>query len=285
MAYTYQIPQFTGADFAFHVGAARVEGSFHEHGHDFIELVVITGGSSDHIVNGKRYQIGAGDVYVLNEGAVHAFENARALDLVNVMYTPPLLQMLGDDARSQAGFQALFVISTAAEGEYRCTMRLDGDGLARVRRLLEQMIAEQQGSLPCRGTILRACFVELAALLVRSYGLNQTRIEGPPAALRLADTVGHISEHPAEEHSLDTLAARSGLSRRHFARLFRQCYGTSPMEYVLSRRLDMAARLLVDKKDMSVSAVAYASGFNDSNYFTRQFSRRVGMAPREMRRR
>jgi transcriptional regulator GlxA family with amidase domain len=79
--------------------------------------------------------------------------------------------------------------------------------------------------------------------------------------------------------SLDQLAKHSGLSRRHFARLFRELFGTSPMDYVLAARLERSVRMLRETA-RPVSAVAYACGFNDSNYFSRAFRARYGIAPR-----
>jgi AraC-like DNA-binding protein len=46
-----------------------------------------------------------------------------------------------------------------------------------------------------------------------------------------------------------------------------------------------AAALLDETPAWSVAEVAARSGFADSNYFSRQFRRRFGVAPREFRRR
>lgn len=281
MPFTYDIPDSGEPEFALHIGPALVNGDFHEHGHSFTELVVITGGKSDHIVNGQRYAIGAGDVYVLNDGAVHAFRNARELTLVNVMYGPRMMDAVGADVRALAGYQALFVISTAAGGEYRCMMHLGQDELERIQRTLQRMIAEQHASAgsPARRTLLCAFFTELVALLSRSYAGSGVRVSGPSSALRIADTAGYIAQRAGDDLSLDLLAEHSGLSRRHFARLFRELFGTSPMDYVLARRLEMSVRMLRETT-RPVSAIAYACGFNDSNYFARAFKARYGLAPR-----
>jgi AraC family L-rhamnose operon transcriptional activator RhaR/AraC family L-rhamnose operon regulatory protein RhaS len=74
----------------------------------------------------------------------------------------------------------------------------------------------------------------------------------------------------------------SGLSRRHFLRLFQQVYGTSPLQHLLDLRLQHAAALL-NSTALPITRVAFESGFADSNYFTRQFTARYGVAPRKFR--
>jgi AraC family transcriptional regulator, L-rhamnose operon regulatory protein RhaS len=283
MPKTYQITQFKGVDrFPLHVGPTRVEGNFHEHTHAFVELVVITGGRALHVVNGRRYEIGAGDVYVLSGGAVHAFEDAQALELVNVMYAPSMLSALDSEVRSLPGYQALFVISPSMSGEYRCTMRLNRRSLQAVMDVLATMGQENRATRPGHQTVLRAGFAHLVVLLARHYSRGDVRVRGPGPALRLADVVGYLESHYRERLTIDSLADRAGLSRRHFLRLFGRLYGTTPIRYQSRLRLARACDLLRNT-DLGITRVAFECGYEDSNYFSRSFSKKQGCSPREYR--
>lgn len=279
--YSMRDYQDSGA-FPFHIGPATVDGRFAVHTHDFAELVVILDGTGRHVINGAPYDVGAGDVSVFNLGATHGFERARRLRMVNVMYAPSLLAPIGPDVRALAGFQALFVISPTAGADYRCMMRLDKKGLEQARGLLTRMSDEFSAKRPGSYTLIRALLTELVVLLSRRYSHGGVNVAGPEAALRLAATAGHMSATFREPHTVAQLADMTGISRRHFMRLFKQINGVSPLQYLLDLRLRHAAQLL-RTTPMPITRVAFDSGFSDSNYFTRQFARRYGEAPREWR--
>jgi AraC family transcriptional regulator, L-rhamnose operon regulatory protein RhaS len=278
-AHLYRIAQYPGTgEFPFHIGSATVEGQFHQHTHDFVELVVVTGGSGRHVINGRPYRVGGGDVFVFNLGAAHGFEQAHRLEMVNIMFPPWMLAGAGPDTRSLAGFQALFVVGPASGEEFRCMLRLDRAGLAQVQAMLKRMLDEFNGRRQGCQTLLRAWLLELVVFLSRRYSHRGVTVEGPAGGLRLAEVGGFMGANFREELRLPDLAARAKLSRRHFIRQFRRVYGTTPLQHVLDLRLRHAAQLL-SASSRSVTAIAYESGFRDSNYFTRQFARRFGVAP------
>jgi len=66
-------------------------------------------------------------------------------------------------------------------------------------------------------------------------------------------------------------------------RLFKQCFDTSPMDYIIRLRLLHACELLRETP-ASVGEIAYDVGFKDSNYFTRQFKHIIGRTPTQYRR-
>lgn len=72
------------------------------------------------------------------------------------------------------------------------------------------------------------------------------------------------------------LAARSGVSSRHFRRLFQQATGLSPQQYVLNLRLNEAKRLL---GSMPIYEVAERVGFENALYFSRLFKEKIGVSP------
>jgi len=61
------------------------------HTHDFSELVIILGGQGTHITKHSRFELFAGDIFVINGETAHGYENPKNLHLVNIMYRPELL--------------------------------------------------------------------------------------------------------------------------------------------------------------------------------------------------
>ncbi|NEA99428.1 GlxA family transcriptional regulator [Streptomyces sp. SID13726] len=93
-----------------------------------------------------------------------------------------------------------------------------------------------------------------------------------------------ITEHPADDLGVESLAARARLSPRHFARAFRTETGTTPGRYVDRVRLEHARRLLEDTTD-GIEEISRTSGYGTPEAMRRAFVRTLGTAPAEYRRR
>ncbi|MBQ9803446.1 MAG: helix-turn-helix transcriptional regulator [Lentisphaeria bacterium] len=72
------------------------------------------------------------------------------------------------------------------------------------------------------------------------------------------------------------------MSRSTLNRNFVRTTGETPMRYLLKLRLEHAASLLTHT-DTSITEIAVASGFEDSNYFSRAFRKVYHLSPREFR--
>lgn len=81
---------------------------------------------------------------------------------------------------------------------------------------------------------------------------------------------------------IEEIAAMVGVSRSQLYRLFKKEFEISPKRYLDDLRVARAEQLL-EEGIMSISEVAYACGFNDPLYFSAEFKKRKGAAPREFR--
>jgi transcriptional regulator GlxA family with amidase domain len=93
-----------------------------------------------------------------------------------------------------------------------------------------------------------------------------------------------IATNPAEDLSVANLANRTGLSSRHFARVFRQEVGVTPATWVKEARVAAARRLLESEKAVP-KQVAPQCGFANPDTLRRAFVRLVGVTPAEYRKR
>lgn len=98
----------------------------------------------------------------------------------------------------------------------------------------------------------------------------------------LQKVIEYVDTHFVDEIAAEELAKLAGLSVPHFNRLFRQVLRLSPMEYVLSLRVQEAQRLLATTR-MSVGGIAAATGFYDQSHFTKRFRKVTGVTPSEYR--
>ena len=81
-----------------------------------------------------------------------------------------------------------------------------------------------------------------------------------------------------EPLGVDDLARAAGLSRAHFSREFRRAFGESPHAYLLTRRLERAAALLLTT-DRSVTEICFSVGLQSVGSFSNTFTRTYGLSP------
>ncbi|CAG6392487.1 GlxA family transcriptional regulator [Streptomyces cocklensis] len=105
-----------------------------------------------------------------------------------------------------------------------------------------------------------------------------------PERQSLRDVLDWIADHLAGDLSVPALAARAGMSERHFTRVFRAETGRTPGAYVESARVE-AARRLLESTATTVEAVARACGYGTRETLQRSFKRAVQVTPGEYRRR
>ncbi len=111
---------------------------------------------------------------------------------------------------------------------------------------------------------------------------------GTPAWLGTSSTVTRalrlIAQGALDQGGgVDDLGDRLGVTARHLRRLFDEHLGASPIAIAQARRVHFA-RSLLERSQMPITEVAFASGFSSVRQFNTAFSKTFQQAPREIRR-
>jgi AraC-like DNA-binding protein len=252
------------------------------HGHDFSEVVVVTGGRGTHRIGREAWPLSAGDVFVVKGREAHEYVDPRELALINVLYRPERLKWDLIDLVSLPGYHALFTLEPQwrRRHQFNSRLHLPPAEIAHAVGLIDQLDAELKARSPGFGFLATALFMQLVGMLSRAYGRSPN--PNSQALLRIAAAITHLETHYADPVQLDDLAGIAHMSKRSFLRTFQAATGQSPIAYLIQIRVNRAAhRLRVT--DAPVTEVAFEAGFQDSNYFTRQFRRVMGVSPRAYR--
>lgn len=102
------------------------------------------------------------------------------------------------------------------------------------------------------------------------------------ADCKLARVLRWIPDHVAEVLDIPALAARSNMSERNFARVFRAETGQTPAHYVECARVDAARRLLTQSQ-LPVESIAQRAGFGSEERMRRAFQRHFKVSPASFR--
>ena len=125
------------------------------------------------------------------------------------------------------------------------------------------------------------CFGDLYKIIriikkeMSSYSSKHRTLE------RIAPALDYINENYTKEQiSLSHLASLCKISEPYLRKLFQNAFSVSPAVYMRNLRIGYARELL-RSGEYSVTDAAMLAGFNDTAYFSREFKRAVGVAPKD----
>jgi AraC-like DNA-binding protein len=240
--------------------------------HDAAQFSLLVVASGRARLSEPESLLGAGTVVLLPRGRALTVRSAEQLKLTRLSF---------DVAEEHAALEALGSIGGALAGARELALLgLSPRHLDAVSEVLSRMELELVEPRLGHQLFLQAQLLELLVMLARSERVAEPDPQRHRA--RLEHTLSFIHERFNEQLSLSALARHAGMSISRFSCLFRESLGTSPLEYVAETRM-REARKLLRTPGQSIAEVAYAVGFQDSNYFSRSFKQHNGMSPREFR--
>jgi len=267
--------------FRLRISFVEHDGRFDMHSHEYAELMIVLGGRATHLTDVESHTLEGGDLFVINAGRRHGFDNAQGLRLCNIMYDPEQFFANERDLESLVGYHALFQIAPRTMA-FRERMHLSTDELARVSEMLSALKAEQEGKADGWTIAARYQFLTLVTFLARIY-TRQTKNQTTPL-IQMARVISHIQQNYRETIGVEDLARLAHLSASQFQRRFKQVYNVTPMQFVTNVRMHAACELLKDP-NYDVTRVAMATGFSTAAFFSAQFRRHRGESPSNYRKR
>lgn len=146
--------------------------------------------------------------------------------------------------------------------------------------LFDEAFAQRCG----RQVLVDRLFDAVLVLLLRHL-LDSGHIkDGPLAGLghpQLAKALVAMHDEPASPWTLETLAARAGMSRSRFAEVFAQVVGETPAAYLAQYRITLAKDALL--RGEGLERIAQQVGYGSAAALSRAFSGACGVSPREWR--
>ncbi len=105
--------------------------------------------------------------------------------------------------------------------------------------------------------------------------------QDPELLRRLLRAKDRMDAASHQEWPVRQLARVSGVSEAHFARSFKEAFGVPPHRYLLTRRIERATALLRDT-DLSITEIAFQTGWRSLGTFGRTFRDVTGKSPGEI---
>ncbi len=256
---------------------------FSMHGHAFSEIVLIQEGEGEHLTESDSHPLHAGDVLILNDGQAHSYAQTKNLTLINVLADEPFILKHTPSLSSLPNYEDCFHLKTRRRAGkiVRRRMRLNPMERSHLVGLIERLEEELRTRPQGHEAMAIALYTQIVVTLCRHYG-NVPFLKKQERSV-IGRAVTFIEKQYREDISLKQLEKLTFLSSRTLLRRFAVATGLTPGQYHLRVRIAKACTLLRDGS-LNVTEVAYRVGFNDSNYFTRQFRKVLSVSPSEYRR-
>ena len=257
-----------------YVSTAKYGGDWHStlHTHACTEIFYVVGGSGKFNIEGKLLPVTTDDMVIVNPNVEHTevSYNKRPLEYI-VLGVEGLEYSAGEDAD---------------ERWFMTNMQNAREALLHA---LREMLREIEYKAVGYELICQDLLEVLILRLMRHAGLQflptktEHRKPGRKPSKECAAVRHYIDNHFKENINLDMLSELVHVNQYYMVHSFTKEYGISPINYLISRRIEESKYLLSDT-DHSLSQISHMLGFSSPSYFSQSFRRLEGMSPMEFRR-
>ena len=235
------------------------------HTHTCAEMFFITRGHGMFQVRRERFPVAINDLVVINTQVPHTE--------ISQSDSPMEYVVLGvDGLESLTGIGGYALMHLLGEQEMVSTC---------LRLMVQEAREGQPGWEDVCQNLLEAILLRLRRR--EDFALSSAP-EGPRGSRECDLVRRYIDNHFKENLTLDQLAGMVHMSKYYLSHSFRKEFQTSPISYLISRRIQ-ESRFLLCETDHTLSQIAQILGFSSLSYFSQSFRRLEGVSPMEYRKR
>ena len=236
----------------------------HRHYHDAFEIYYLADGECRYFIDNKSYDVHAGDIILIPDGVIHHTAYREGVHSRKLIYC------------SRASIPA-----SVTDRLSSLLYLYRNESIAReIKKIFEDIENESSLADPFSTDIIAAKLELLFLLMARN---KNTCSPSPEGNEYVTAAVDYVRKNFKGDVKLCDVAKEISVSPEHLSRIFKKETGFGFCEYLTLVRLKNAEELLLGEPALSVSDIAYACGFNDSNYFCERFKKSYGAPPLKYR--
>lgn len=249
------------------VASSRYGGDWHSvpHIHNHTELFYIVGGKGQFLIADQTFPVDANSLVIINPNVLHTEDSLNAQPLEYIVLGIEGIELAASDISSD-GFCILDRFESA---------EISGC----LRNILREMEQKNTGYED-------VCQAYMEILVIRLMRATSIAVPAEPQTLttnrQCAAVRRYIDLHFKEALTLEQLAEEGHMNKYYLSHAFKREYGTSPINYMISKRIEESKYLLAET-DLSMSQIAQLLGFSSLSYFSQVFHRSQGTSPKDYR--
>lgn len=247
-------------------------GSVKLHWHDFYEIELAVSGSGIHIINGKEYEWKTGEVHLMRLSDYHEIklDNPGIVHLIQIQNCgmPDSVLRVIRSVPDKLNLVTYLSTKDFAYMNMLCTM------------LEEQTAKQEDYNERLTGSIIRTIFNMFFDAIDINSGEKSNISESEDD--QISKILNYINDNFREDIRLEDIADKFYISKSHLCTLFKKNMGETVLKYIKDTRLEYAAKLAVTTDIKSIE-ICETCGYGSVSNFLRDFKKRYGMSPMEMR--
>ena len=254
--------------------------SFMWHCHPEIEITYVKEGSMHYRINNRSFHLKEGDIIFCNSNAPHSgeMENQEDCSYIPITFDPKLIYGF---------FQSTICtryVDPVIQNLAVCAVHIDysekwhetfRDRMLEVISLDKQKPDFYELDISIRMQLLWRLLVEHLPHQPVSTTSDFTEYE------RIRRILSYIEQNYMNQITLDDISEHIHLCESECTRLFKRHMNTTLFSFLQEYRIERSLEYLNTKE--SISSIAEKTGFSDSNYYSKVFSKIKGCSPREYR--
>lgn len=255
---------------------------FENHRHPEIEIALFKSGTGVYTTESREYSIKPNDIFLFRSNEIHKISKIDPdtdMTLMNVQFD---LTMLWEHKSS---FFAPNCMCLFSNNKANFPNRLDRNNphCKEVQRLLlsmEKELYEKSAEYPL---MVRMNLISIFVILIRHFNYNTDQALLPLCQNNIdaiERSIDYIYEHLSEAITLTDLAKVANMSETYYSSVFKRLTGSSPWNYISSKRVALAINYLMDNSSTMLD-LAMRCGFNNTANFNRTFKKITGLTPSE----
>ncbi|WP_418463015.1 helix-turn-helix domain-containing protein [Frisingicoccus sp.] len=251
-----------------YISSAKYGGDWHStpHTHNCCELFFVIDGVGQFFIENQLHPVGANDFVIVNPHVLHTEMSLNANPMEYIVLGIEDFEL----SETNAWNQQYYIVN--------CRPIRD-----KVLFYLQSMLKEIENKEFNHDIICQDLMEILVILILRQTGLSMSIVSGPKKSSHLCSAIRrYIEAHYRESINLDTLVEISHVSRYYLVHAFTKEYGISPINYMISCRIEEAKQLLKND-DYPLSFISRFLGFSSPSYFSQAFKKICGLSPNEYR--
>lgn len=249
------------------------------HFHDCLELNIVKRGNGYYVINGKRYDISPGDIFVINNKEPHMAVHDDDFLIEVLIFDVNLLW-------SNKGISNFLTPFFSRKEGSSHKISVSNPRQLEMSQFFEKIALEYKNKEIGWKMSVEALLMYLLTLIYRCYDekqeLEETNDNFQKMYSRISTVLEYVSDNFKEEIKLDDLAKKVSLSNHYLCKCFKKVTGRTIFEYIEQMRIQNSCYLL-RATDLSIMEIALESGFNSVNFFNRTFKKIMGVTPKEYR--
>ena len=248
------------------------------HWHPYVELLVSRCDGNKAEINFTSLQLNKKDIALIWSGDLHAVQTVREDSCLIIQFPIALLAVMGELNGILPRLSRLHCVRFNPN---------DPESLE-IIRCAEAVDRHHFGSDPFREVQVYADLLNLFALIGRRciHTENDTpEAEGGTDSVNLklmTEACLYISENCMKPLSLNDVALQVGVSRSHFAHLFKNYTNMTFVDFLTVERVKLAETFFLNPR-LRITDIAFESGFSSISSFNRSFKKIKGCSPTEFR--